>query len=111
MDEQSLRILDFQKGSLFFHYDLLGYGMMALSTFFTGLTLEARTKMDKILKYMMLIHGIFFLSCFILPMTGFFSTMSNKGNGMDGVIVLECWCAYFTPVGILSFLHFRRSGI
>ena len=38
LDGQAMRILDYSRGGLFFHYDLLGYGMMALSTFFVGLT-------------------------------------------------------------------------
>lgn len=33
LSEQARGILDFQRGGLFFSYDLLGYGMMALSTF------------------------------------------------------------------------------
>lgn len=76
-NEQAMGILDYSKGGLFFNYDLLGYGMMALSTFFIGLTITGRTKADKWLKYLMIIHGIFFLSCFIMPMTGVFGSMSN----------------------------------
>ena len=34
MTEQAVMILDFKRGGLIFSYDLLGYGMMALSTFF-----------------------------------------------------------------------------
>ena len=44
LDGVALRILDYSQGGLFFSYDLLGYGMMALSTFFIGLTIEAETK-------------------------------------------------------------------
>ncbi len=65
LDEQGRRILDFSRGGLFFNYDLLGYGMMALSTFFTGLTIDTETKVNKWLKYLMMAHGIFFFSCFI----------------------------------------------
>lgn len=109
LDEQAMRILDYQRGGLFFNYDLLGYGMMALSTFFIGLTINAKTKADKWLKYLMLAHGVFYLSCFIMPMTGIFRSMSDGETNMGGVIALEFWCAYFTPIGILSFIHFRRS--
>lgn len=52
-------LIDFSKGGLIFNYDLLGYGFMALSTFFTGLTIEGRSKADKVLKWLMLIHGIY----------------------------------------------------
>ncbi len=60
LDEQAMRIPDYSRGELFFSYDLLGYGMMALSTFFVGLTIDTRTKADKWLKYLMLIHEVFF---------------------------------------------------
>ena len=38
LNEQAVQILDFARGGLFFSYDLLGYGMMALSTFFMGVS-------------------------------------------------------------------------
>ena len=85
--------------------------MMALSTFFLGLTIEAKTKADKWLQVLMVVHGIFFFPCFILPMTGMFRSMADGENSLGGVIALEFWCAYFTPIGILSFIHFRRSNL
>ena len=111
LNEQAIRILDFSRGGLIFKYDLLGYGMMALSTFFLGLTIEAKTKADKWLQVLMVVHGIFFFPCFILPMTGMFRSMADGENSLGGVIALEFWCAYFTPIGILSFIHFRRSNL
>lgn len=105
---QAMQILDYSRGGLFFSYDLLGYGMMALSTFFAGLTIDAKTKSDKWLKCLMMIHGIFFFGCFLMPMTGVFSSMSNGETSISGVIALEFWCAYFIPIGILSFIHFSR---
>jgi hypothetical protein len=56
-----------------------------------------------------MIHGVFFLSCFVLPMTGMFSGMADGGAGNGGTIALLCWCAYFLPIGILSWLHFRKA--
>lgn len=109
LSEQAMQILNYSRGGLFFSYDLLGYGMMALSTFFTGLTINAKTKADKWLKYLMMIHGIFFLGCFVMPMTGVFSSMSNGETSMGGVAALEFWCAYFTPIGILSIIHFSKK--
>ena len=108
---QAVQILNYSNGGLFFCYDLLGYGMMALSTFFVGFTIDAKTKADKWLKYLMMIHGIFFFGCFIMPMTGVFSSMSNGETSIGGVIALEFWCAYFIPVGILSIIHFRKENI
>lgn len=108
MNEQAMKILDFKRGGLIFSYDLLGYGMMALSTFFIGLTIKAECKADKWLKYLMMIHGVFFISCFIMPMTGVFSEMSDGGTSIDGVVALVFWCVYFLPIGILAFLHFKK---
>ena len=36
MNSQAAKVLNYQNGGLMFNYDLLGYGMMALSTFFIG---------------------------------------------------------------------------
>lgn len=109
LDEQAMQILDYSRGGLFFGFDLLGYGMMALSTFFLELTIDAKTKADRWLKCFMMIHGIFFLGCFIMPMTGVFRSMSNGETSIGGVIALEFWCAYFTPIGVLSIFHFRKK--
>lgn len=110
LSEQAMAILVFKRGGLLFSYDLLGYGMMALSTFFIGLTIKADNRADKWLKYLMIIHGIFFFGCFIMPMTDAFSGMSDGGTSAASVAALEFWCAYFLPIGILSFRHFSRAG-
>lgn len=107
LNEQVIRILDFQRGGLLFNYDLLGYGMMALSTFFIGLSVKPSSRADKWLKYLMLIHGIFFIGCFFMPMTGVFTSMQNGENGKGGTIALLCWCIYFLPIGILTYKHFQ----
>lgn len=109
MSEQALKILDFKRGGLIFSYDLLGYGMMALSTFFIGLTIKAKSEADKWLKYLMMIHGVFFIGCFIMPMTGAFSEMSDGETSIGGVAALVFWCIYFLPVGILAFIHFKTE--
>ena len=106
LTEQAAQILDYRKGGLLFNFDLLGYGFMALSTFFTGLTLEGKSKADKVLKWLMLIHGIFFIVCLIMPITGVLRQTADADAGKGGVIALECWCAYFIPVGVLSYIHF-----
>ena len=110
LNEQATKILDYGKGGLLFNYDLLGYGMMALSTFFIGLSIKAESKPDKWLKYLMMIHGVFFISCFIMPMTGVFTNMANGDNGSGGTIALLFWCAYFLPIGILSYRHFGKAA-
>lgn len=109
LTEQASTLLDYRKYGLFFDYDLLGYGLMALSTFFAGLTLEAKGKRDKALKaLLLLIHGIFFFPCLIVPMLGVFSP-DLQGAERLGIALLEVWCAYFIPTGILSLLHFKSA--
>lgn len=109
LNEQAIQILDFQHGGLLFNYDLLGYGMMALSTFFIGLSINPNSKMDKWLKYLMMVHGVFFISCFIMPMTGMFTGMAGGEAGNGGTIALLGWCAYFLPVGVLAYKHFQKA--
>ena len=109
LNEQAARVLDYRKGGLLFNYDLLGYGMMALSTFFIGLSLQADGKADKWLKCLLMLHGVFFLGCFFLPMTGMFTHMADGGSGKGGTYALLFWCAYFLPIGILSYLHFDKK--
>ena len=109
LNEQAIRILDYQRGGLLFNYDLLGYGMMALSTFFIGLSMNPTSKADKWLKYLMMVHGVFFISCFIMPMTGVFTDMASGETGSGGTIALLGWCAYFIPIGVLAYRHFQRG--
>ena len=101
------QILDYKRFGLLFNIDLLGYGMMALSTFFIGLTIDVKNKKDKALKILLLLHGIFFISCLIMPMLGIFKP-SDGTTTSGGVIAMEIWCLYFLPVGILSYLHFKE---
>ncbi len=108
LNEQAAKLLEFDKYGLFFNYDLLGYGIMALSTFFTGLSIKPDSKTDKWLKALLMIHGVFYFSCTFMPMTGMFSKMSS-GSGIGGRLALVVWCVYFLPIGILSFLHFKKS--
>lgn len=109
LNEQAIRILDYQRGGLLFNYDLLGYGMMALSTFFIGLSMNPTSKADKWLKCLMMVHGVFFISCFIMPMTGVFTDMASEEAGNGGTIALLGWCAYFIPIGVLAYRHFQRG--
>lgn len=107
LGDQALGMLDFKRGGLMFSYDLLGYGMMALSTFFIGLGISPKNRADRWLKGLMTVHGVFFLSCFILPMTGL---LGGSSDGVGGAVALELWCAYFLPIGVLSFIHFAARS-
>ncbi len=101
------RILDFGQFGLFFNYDLLGYALMSLAMFFAGLTVNPCSKADRWLKILLLVHGVFFVSCLVMPMLGVFKAGSPE---WIGAAVLEFWCVYFMPVGILSYVHFSRCG-
>ncbi len=109
LGEAAASILDFRRGGLMFDYDLLGYGMMALSTFFIGLSMKAERRADKWLKALLMIHGVFFIGCFFLPMTGMFTGLEGKGS-RGGTIALLGWCAYFLPVGVLAAVHFGKAS-
>ena len=109
LNEQAANLLVFGKFGLIFNYDLLGYGVMALSTFFTGLSMKSKNKTDKWLRALMLIHGVFYFSCTFMPMTGMFAKMSSGGDGIGGRLALVVWCVYFLPIGILSFIHFTKG--
>ena len=89
---------------LFFSLDLLGYALMSLATFFAGLTVEPKDKPTKWLWALLMIHGVFFISCLLMPMLGVFQADSPA---WIGVAVLEFWCAYFCPIAALAFHYFR----
>ena len=93
-------------GSLFFNYDLLGYGFMGLSTFLIAFTVDAIDRASKALQLLLWIHGIFFLSCLIMPM---FPVFKPGSSDISGTIILEVWCAYFLPVCILGYKYFSRE--
>ena len=107
LNEQAAKLLAFDKYGLIFNYDLLGYGVMALSTFFTGLSMKPMNKTDQWLRALLMIHGVFYFSCTFMPMTGMFARISSGGDGIGGRLALVAWCVYFLPVGILSLLHFH----
>lgn len=104
VDEIILQAFSFTSaGSWLFNLDLLGYGLLSISTFFIGLTLQTKDKIDSALKLLLMLHGIFFVCMFvpILPLPA-----TNQGNG--GTIALICWCLFFLSICILSILHFKR---
>lgn len=108
LDEKILSIIDYgHTGSLFFNYDLLGYGFMALSTFFAGFLVNKTEKHGKTLSLMLKIHGIFFPSCFFVPMFPLFT--GGDGDTLTGTVLLLVWCAYFLPVCCLGIGYFRNK--
>lgn len=107
LSDEALSIISYGYiGSLFFNYDLLGYGFMGLSTFLIGFTVKADDRASKALRLLLLIHGIFFLSCLIVPL---FPVFKAGTSSVPGTILLETWCAYFLPVCILGYKYFSRK--
>ncbi len=109
LGEEALRIIDYERFGLFFSYDILGYGVMALSTFFIGLTINAKSRVDRWLKGLLMVHGIFFIACFLIPMLGVFNSEMDGAHWI-GTLILEVWCLYFLPICILSYLHFENRS-
>jgi len=109
LSSEAVFLLDYSAFGLFFNLNLLGYGLMSLSTFFAGFTVDIRTKSDKALKCLLMLHGIFFISCLIIPILGVFSSM--EGADIIGTFVLLFWCAFFAPIGILSFAYFKKESL
>ena len=107
LSDEALSLINYERlGSLFFNYNLLGYGFMALSTFFVGFVVEPRYKGDRAFRALLWIHGVFFLSCFIMPMTGAFTEDTSP---VIGTVILLAWCAFFMPVCVLGWNYFRSD--
>lgn len=106
LTEQAAYLLDYKKFGLLFSYDLFGYGMLAISTFFIGLTISPTNKKVKALRYLLLFHGIFCIVC-IIPVLNLFSP-GMAGGDIIGIAVLEVWCLYFAPICYLSYQYFKH---
>ncbi len=109
LTEQATALLDFGKFGLLFNIDIFGYGYMSLATFFIGLTMTPATKEESGLKALLMIHGVFFLSCTAMPLLGLFRP-GMEGGELVGALVLLVWCAYFAPVAWLSCRFFARQA-
>ncbi|MDR0446865.1 MAG: hypothetical protein LBH17_07580 [Oscillospiraceae bacterium] len=106
---EALSIISFERlGSLFFNYDMLGYGFMGLSTFFIGFTIHPRDKGDRALRNLLWIHGVFFLTGLIMPLFPLF-TPETPGGDVIGTAVLLVWCAYIIPTCALGYRYFRKN--
>ena len=105
LSKEVLTIISYgQIGSLFFNYDLLGYAMMALSTFLAAFAVEPKDKGDRVFRLLLWIHGVFFISCLIVPI---FPVFKAGTSIIPGTILLEIWCAYFLPLCLLGFRYFK----
>ena len=107
--EEVIHALTYTPGSWMFALDLLGYAVMAVSTFFVGLTIQPISRTDRWLKAMLKLHGLFAI-CLVMPMLSPFDNAGNDSLDQVGVIVLEIWCLYFIPMMVLAAKHFNESG-
>jgi hypothetical protein len=94
-------------GSLMFNLDLLGYGLMALSTFFIGLSQYGLDKTDKILRKMLMIHGVFTIFCVLAPIFNIFNQQMGETGDTIRSIALLFWCLYFLPIALLLVQRFH----
>lgn len=109
LSPQALALIGYATpGSLFFNYDLLGYAFMALSTFFCGFLVRDGVRWARPLRWMLWLHGAFFLPCLLMPMLPVFA--GGGDSQAYGTILLEGWCAYFLPVCLLALGYFRALG-
>ena len=107
LSNEALSLISYEHlGSLFFNYNLLGYGFMSLSTFFVGFTVAPRDKGDRVFRALLRIHGVFFFSCLIMPMTGAFTADTSPAIGMA---ILLVWCAFFMPVCVLGWRYLSHD--
>jgi hypothetical protein len=106
---QAAVLLDFSHFNMMFNLDMLGYCLMAVSTFFAGLTIQAKDLAEKWLKWLLIIHGVFAVTCFIVPLLGLFDT-AVKGSDATGTFILVFWCVYFAPISALSIRFFLKRG-
>ena len=105
LSAEALSLISYgQAGSLFFNYDLLGYGFMGLSTFFAGFAVKPVNRRARALRMLLWMHGVFFPLCFIMPMLPIFTP---GGSDLYSVFMLEGWCAYFLPICLLGYDYFR----
>ncbi len=106
---QAAVLLDFSQFDMMFNLDMLGYCLMSVSTFFAGLTIQAKDLAEKWLKWLLIIHGVFAVTCFIVPLLGLFDT-AVKGSDATGIFVLVFWCVYFAPISALSIRFFLKRS-
>jgi hypothetical protein len=104
-----LEAITYQPGSWMFNLDMFGYGVMSLSTFFMGLSVAAGTRAERWMRNLMLVAGVFALSSIVMPTLNLFS---DEGSDIFGILALEFWCLYFTPLMVLAAGYFkRRMGV
>lgn len=109
LPDEIANLIDYQRFGMIFSLDLLGYGFMALSTFFAGLSFRAKDRADRWLKGLLLAHGGFAVPCLVVPLLGTFRA-DMPGGDLMGTLLLEFWCAWFFPTALLAARHFSKTS-
>lgn len=104
--------ITYTPGSWFFALDLFGYALMAISTLLIGLAFTPHTKVDSILRVLLMLHGVFAPSCLLMPILNLFQRSGEQASGRmsGGTIALIFWCIYFTPLALLALIHFLKRA-
>lgn len=103
-----IHALTYKPGSWIFALDIFGYGMMAISTFFVGLSILPNSRNDRWLKAMLMLHGLFALGI-VFPMLNLFNgEAGNDSVNNIGVVILVGWSLFFIPIMILAAKHFKE---
>lgn len=105
--EPIIQLLDYQQFGLLFNYNLFGYGMLSVSTFFIGFTISTNHKEDILLKRLLHLHGVFTIVV-IIPILNLFNAQMSD-SAFIGIAVLIAWCIYFAPICFLSYRYFKRK--
>ena len=108
-----LKVLTYRElGSLMFNLNLLGYGLLWISTFFIGLSITGTRRTDRWLWWLLMVHGVFAPMCVALPILDVFASMPRSSCDATGIAVLLVWCAYFAPSGASQSdtLHLTARG-
>lgn len=92
----------FPPKTAFFAIDILGYTFLALSTLFIAFTIEK----NKILKIILITHGIVGTLGFITPLLSYFYKMQENSSDNTGSIALFIWCILFIPICFLFAKYF-----
>ena len=64
---------------------------------------------DRLLKVLLIIHGIIGVSGFIVPLLPFLYSASDNSSDNIGSIALMGWCVLFIPICVLFVRYFIRK--
>ncbi|WDV47846.1 hypothetical protein PV797_09175 [Clostridiaceae bacterium M8S5] len=107
LSSELMNLFDYTNtGNWMFSINLIGYGIMAVSTYFVGVSIQPKNKCDSVLKLILQIHGIFVV-CIALPMTKLF--VGDNDSQTIGTLALMAWCMMFIPIPLLFARRFKKE--